>query len=302
MRRITDKYLSYLRIERNASPHTITSYRRDLEDFTDFLQIYDSESLDDVARINRFSIRAWMGHLSDNGLSNRSIGRKVSCLKSFFKYAFARGHVDQNPALLVSVPKAEKRLPDTVQQIDINALFDEMPSVTGWDYQTRAIIELLYATGIRLAELISINVEDIEHSSDLIRVMGKGSKERYVPFGDKAREAIDEWISHRKSYVDKEAADADRKALFLSKSGKRIYPVAVQRLVKKQIERVSEIRKKSPHVLRHSFATHMLNKGADIRVIKELLGHAALTSTQVYTHTSVEHLKKVYEDAHPRGS
>lgn len=302
MRRITDKYLSYLRIERNASPHTITSYRRDLEDFTEFLEIYDSESLDDVSRVNRFSIRAWMGHLSDNGLSNRSIGRKVSCLKSFFKYAFARGHVDQNPALLVSVPKADKRLPDTVQQIDINALFDEMPSETGWDFQTRAIIELLYATGIRLAELISINVEDIEHSSDLIRVMGKGSKERYVPFGAKAREAIEEWISHRKSYVDKEAADADRKALFLSKSGKRIYPVAVQRLVKKQIARVSEIRKKSPHVLRHSFATHMLNKGADIRVIKELLGHAALTSTQVYTHTSVEHLKKVYEDAHPRGS
>lgn len=302
MQRLTDKYISYLRVERNASPHTLTSYRRDLDDFAEFLKVYDEASLEEPSRINRYTIRAWMGHMSDNGLSNRTIGRKISCLKSFFKYAFARGHVEQNPALLISVPKSEKRLPDTIQQIDLSELFEEMPDETGWDVQTRAIMELLYATGIRLAELIAINVEDIEHSSDLIRVMGKGSKERYVPFGKKARKAIEEWISHRKSYINSGASDSDRKALFISKSGKRIYPVAVQRLVKKQIARVSEVRKKSPHVLRHSFATHMLNMGADIRVIKELLGHAALTSTQVYTHTSVEHLKKVYEDAHPRGS
>lgn len=300
MKRTIKKYLTYLRIERNASPHTLKSYTRDLNDFADFLQNEEPEAFADCRQITRFTIRAWMGHLSDKGMAKSTIGRKVSCLKSFFKYTFARGITDENPAERVSVPKKEKRLPTSIQQTDITRMFDLMPSETDWDVQNRAIMELFYATGIRLSELVSINVRDVNLSSDFIRIMGKGSKERYVPYGGSAREVLIEWMRLRRKYVARDAPEADKSALFLSKSGRRIYTVAVQRMVRKCISRVMHSGKKSPHVLRHSFATHMMNKGADIRVIKELLGHAALTSTQIYVHTSVDHLKSVYAKAHPR--
>ncbi|MFW6347589.1 MAG: site-specific tyrosine recombinase/integron integrase [Cyclonatronaceae bacterium] len=300
MKRIIEKYLTYLRIERNASPHTIKSYRKDLGDFSTFLQQEELQSFKDITQITRFTIRAWMGHLSDAGMAKSTIGRKISCLKSFFKYTFARGITEENPAARVSVPKKEKRLPTSIQQADISRMFDLMPSETDWDVQNRAIMELFYATGIRLSELVSINVRDVNMSSDFIRIMGKGSKERYVPYGGSAREVLLQWIRLRRKYIATDAPEADKSALFLSKSGRRIYTVAVQRMVRKCINRVMHTGKKSPHVLRHSFATHMMNKGADIRVIKELLGHAALTSTQIYVHTSVEHLKSVYARAHPR--
>jgi tyrosine recombinase XerC len=300
MKRIIEKYLTYLRIERNASPHTIKSYRKDLSDFAAYLEKKEPECFKDCKLISRFSIRAWMGHLSDSGMAKSTIGRKVSCLKSFFKYTFARGITDENPAARVSVPKKEKRLPTSIQQADISRMFDLMPDETDWDVQNRAIMELFYATGVRLSELVSINVRDVNMSSDFIRIMGKGSKERYVPYGGSARVVLLQWMRLRRKYVAADAPDADKSALFLTKSGRRIYSVAVQRMVRKCIDRVMHTGKKSPHVIRHSFATHMMNKGADIRVIKELLGHAALTSTQIYVHTSVEHLKSVYERAHPR--
>jgi tyrosine recombinase XerC len=302
MKRIIDKYLTYLRIERNASPHTIKSYRKDLSDFAAYLEKKEPECFKDCKLISRFSIRAWMGHLSDAGMAKSTIGRKVSCLKSFFKYTFARGITDENPAARVSVPKKEKRLPTSIQQADISRMFDLMPDETDWDVQNRAIMELFYATGVRLSELVSINVRDVNMSSDFIRIMGKGSKERYVPYGGSARVVLLQWMRLRRKYVAADAPDADKSALFLTKSGRRIYTVAVQRMVRKCIDRVMHTGKKSPHVIRHSFATHMMNKGADIRVIKELLGHAALTSTQIYVHTSVEHLKSVYARAHPRKS
>jgi tyrosine recombinase XerC len=302
MRELTGKYIRYLKVERNSSPHTIKSYQKDLDDFTVFLEDYDPGCLENPDTINRFAIRAWMGELSEKGLTHKSIARKVSALKSFFKYAYARGHVNQNPAQLVTLPKAAKKLPSHILEDQTEELLGEFTCEKPFDYQEKAILELLYATGLRLSELISVNAADVSAGNDLIRVMGKGSKERFVPFGGKAREAIDEWLLHRKGFLKTESTDDDRRALFLCVSGKRIYPVAVQRIVKKHIERVSEVKQKSPHVLRHSFATHLLNKGADIRVIKELLGHSALTSTQVYTHTSVDHLKKVHENAHPRGS
>ncbi|MCH8568480.1 MAG: tyrosine-type recombinase/integrase [Balneolales bacterium] len=299
--RITAKYLSYLRVERNMSEHTIRAYEKDLESFRLFLSVYDASSVEDPDKINRYSIRAWMGNLSDSGINPRSIGRKVSCLKSFFKYALARGHTTKNPAELVSIPRFEKKLPVTVQQTELGGMFDELPCKTAWDFQVIAILELFYGTGIRLSELIALNVLDVQKGSDLLLVMGKGSKERYVPVGDKARSAISQWLEVRSNIARQSESHTDRKALFLSKSGKRIYPVAVRRLVKKSLDLCTEITRKSPHVLRHSFATHMLNNGADLRVIKELLGHSALTTTQIYTQTGADHLRKVYEKAHPRG-
>ncbi|MCC5933414.1 MAG: tyrosine recombinase XerC [Balneolales bacterium] len=295
------RFINYLKVERNASPHTITSYRKDLESFSLFLVGYDAQVRENPDAITRFHLRAWMGQLSDDGLSRSSIARKVSCLKSFFKYTLARGYTTKNPAELVSIPKTEKKLPVNLQADEALEMLSGFPVETDWDAQEKAIMELLYATGIRLAELISVDVRDVQSGARLLRVTGKGSKERIVPYGEHARAALDDWLSRRPRCADPQAPEADRRALFVSKSGRRIYPVAVQRIVKKHISRVSEISKKSPHVLRHSFATHLLAKGADIRVIKEFLGHAALTSTQVYTQTSVEHLKKVHEKAHPRG-
>ncbi|AXJ01195.1 integrase/recombinase XerC [Cyclonatronum proteinivorum] len=299
---VISRFVSYLKVERNASPHTITSYKKDLDSFALFLAAYDAQGRENPDAITRFHIRAWMGKLSDDGLSRSSIARKVSCLKSFFKYTLARGYTTQNPAELVSIPRTEKKLPVNLQQDEALEMLTDFPVETDWDAQDKAILELLYATGIRLAELISIDVRDVQTGSHLLRLMGKGARERIVPYGEHAKAALDDWLSRRSRCADPEAPEEDRRALFLSKSGRRIYPVAVQRMVKKHIARVSEISKKSPHVLRHSFATHLLGQGADIRVIKELLGHAALTSTQIYTQTSIDHLKKVHEKAHPRGN
>lgn len=299
---VISRFLNYLKVERNASPHTLTSYQKDLEGFSLFLAGYDAQVREKPEAITRFHLRAWMGQLSDDGLSRSSIARKVSCLKSFFKYTLTRGYTTQNPAALVSIPKTEKKLPVNLQKDEALEMLTDFPIESDWDAQERAILELLYATGIRLAELISIDVRDVQSGTRLLRIMGKGARERIVPYGEHAKTALDDWLSRRSRCADPEAPESDRRALFLSKSGRRIYPVAVQRIVKKHIARVSEISRKSPHVLRHSFATHLLSQGADIRVIKEFLGHAALTSTQVYTQTSIDHLKKVHEKAHPRGN
>ena len=298
---IQKKYLTWLKIERNASPHTVTSYQRDLEDFISFLSEYDALSVSDANRISRFSIRAWMGTLSDKGLTKSSIARKVSTLRSFFKFAFSRGYIKDNPAALVQIPKKEKILPKSLITDDIEAMFEALGSETVWDIQSRAILELFYATGIRLSELIGLNVRDIDFHQSQIRVMGKGAKERIIPFNEKAAAALKAWLEARPQLIFQKMTKIDSGAVFLTKKGKRIYPVAVQRLVKQCIEKVSEASKTSPHVLRHSFATHLLNKGADIRIIKELMGHANLTATQVYTSTSVERLKNIYENSHPRG-
>jgi len=298
---IHKKYLTWLKIERNASPHTITSYERDLEDFFEFLSEYDAESVKDANRVTRFTIRAWMGALSEKGLTKSSIARKVSTLRSFFKFAFSRGYIKDNPAALVQLPKKEKILPKSLIADDVEAMFEALGNETIWDIQNRAILELFYATGIRLSELIGLNLKDVDFHQSQIRVMGKGAKERIIPFGNKAGDALKAWLDVRSEVIFQKTTKTDSGAVFLTKKGKRIYPVAVQRIVKECIERVSEASKTSPHVLRHSFATHLLNKGADIRIIKELMGHANLTATQVYTSTSVERLKNIYENSHPRG-
>lgn len=302
MKNAIDKYLRYLKIERNASSHTITSYKNDLSQFLAFCSAHFGEEEDTVNPdvIERITIRLWLGELSERGLAKSSIARKVAAIRSFFKYCFKRGIVEQNPAHLLIIPKKDQPLPKTANAEDLNRMMELAEGNTPESAQNRAILELLYGTGIRLSELVSLNEEDINETLNQIKVLGKGSKQRIVPFGDRAKGALNRHLE-TKGELYGERTDADAyKAVFLAANGQRIYPRAVQRIVKSYLERASEVTQKSPHVLRHSFATHLLDQGADIRVIKELLGHASLAATQVYTHTSVERLKNVYELAHPR--
>lgn len=304
MKSAIDKYLRYLRIERNASPHTITSYENDLRQFLEFITEYFGleDSNPDINGIERLTIRLWLGELSEEDYAKSTIARKVAALRSFFKYAFKRGLIEKNPAHLLIVPKKDKPLPVTATPEDLSRMMELAPGDNPRSMQDRAILELLYSTGIRLSELVGLNKEDINFELKQITVLGKGSKQRIVPVGGQSLEALKKHLKNRPAlFGNRTDADA-KKALFLASGGQRIYGRAVQRMVKDYLMQASEVTQKSPHVLRHSFATHLLDKGADIRVIKELLGHANLAATQVYTHTSVERLKNVYNLAHPRAN
>lgn len=302
MKKAIQKYLRYLKVERNASPHTITSYKNDLTQFLTFCSTHfnlDEEKVQ-LNKIERIIIRLWLGELSERGLAKSTIARKVAAVRSFFKYCFKRGIVEQNPAHLLIVPKKDKPLPKTASKEDLNRMMELAEGNSPQSAQNRAILELLYGTGIRLSELTGLNEEDVNFKLSQIKVSGKGAKQRIVPFGNSAKKALKHHLETKTQlYGSRTDADA-HKALFLAANGQRIYGRAVQRIVKDYLQRASEVTQKSPHVLRHSFATHLLNEGADIRVIKELLGHAGLSATQIYTHTSVERLKNVYELAHPR--
>jgi tyrosine recombinase XerC len=302
MKKAIEKYLRYLEIERNASQHTITSYENDLKQFLAFCTIHfdaDEQSVD-LNHIERITIRLWLGELAERDLAKSSIARKVAAIRSFFKYCFKRGMVDQNPAHLLIVPKKDKPLPKTANKEDLNRMMELAEGNSPESAQHRAILELFYSTGIRLSELVQLNEKDVNFNLNQIKVLGKGAKQRIVPLGQRAREALQRHFETKQNlYGNRTDADA-REAVFLAANGQRIYPRAVQRIVKDYLQRTSEVTQKSPHVLRHSFATHLLDQGADIRIIKELLGHANLAATQVYTHTSVERLKNVYELAHPR--
>lgn len=302
MKEAITKYLRYLEIERNASPHTITSYETDLTQFLAYCaEIFSSPPEDvDIQKIERLTIRLWLGELSEQDLAKNSIARKVAAVRSFFKYCFKRGLVNQNPAHLLIVPKRNQSLPTTANSEDISRMMELAHGKNPRSAQDRAILELFYSTGIRLSELVSLDTGEINFDLKQVKVMGKGAKQRIVPLGSRAIKALKNHLETR-SQLFGARTDADaRRALFLATHGQRMYPRAVQRMVKDYMKRASEVTQKSPHVLRHSFATHLLDRGADIRVIKELLGHSNLASTQVYTHTSVERLKNVYELAHPR--
>ena len=254
----------------------------------------------DVHEVTRLTIRLWLGELSEDGLAKSSIARKVAALRSFFKYCFKRGHIEKNPAHLLIVPKKDKTLPKTVNQSDLERLMDAVDITTPKGLQDRTILEVFYGTGIRVSELVGLNITDVDIRSKQIIVHGKGNKERVIPLGDTAVNIIKDFLKQRTQlYGDRTDSDA-RKALFIAASGQRMYDRAVRYMVERYLKQHSEVTQKSPHVLRHSFATHMLDNGADIRIIKEFLGHSNLAATQVYTHTSVERLKNVYEQAHPR--
>ncbi|MDZ7719518.1 MAG: tyrosine recombinase XerC [Balneolaceae bacterium] len=302
MEELIRKYLKYLKIERNSSNHTITSYQNDLNQLLDFASRDLSKEADklDISEIDRLIIRLWLGELTEKGMARNTIARKVAAVRSFFKYCYKRGYISKNPAHLLIIPKKEQRLPTTIQASEINEMMELANEKDPATIQERAILELFYSTGIRLSELTNLNVKDIQVHQKQLTVFGKGSKQRIVPLGKKALDAIENHLEQRGLLFTSDTTNEDKKALFLSVGGKRIYPRMVQRIIKKYLLKVSEVTQKSPHTLRHSFATHMLDAGANIRLIKEFLGHANLASTQIYTHTSVERLQKIYSQAHPR--
>lgn len=297
MKEAAKAYHQYLEIERNASSHTLTAYRRDLQQFETFLAEITGSDDPAPAEATRPILRLWLGELSEKELTKSSIARKAAVVRSFFRFCFRRGYVQVNPAQHLIIPKKERKLPQTVSEKEISDLIEMADLTTDEGIRDRAVLEVLYGTGIRLRELTGIDLIHLDLKRRQLRVLGKGSKERIVPFGTQAQAALKDYLKIRPAFQN---ADQPEPALFLTKKGKRLYPRAVQRMVHRHLTLVSEVSQKSPHVLRHSFATHLLDRGVDIRVIQEFLGHASLAATQIYTHTSIDHLRKIYDKAHPR--
>jgi len=300
MDRTVPGFLRYLKEERNYSPCTLAAYEDDLRDFTDFLRRHfdgGSAALDDI---DHLTIRLYLGDLLERRYSRRSVARKLACLKSFFKFLHRRQIIARNPAAAVAAPRLAARIPEYLDESDMAALMDQPDQTTGTGIRDRAILELFYSTGMRLSELIGLDLENLNGENATVRVTGKGSKQRILPVGRKALEALQQWLRVRNQFVRNDGKGGH--ALFLSARGLRLNPKGVNMLVASYISRVSEKMKKSPHILRHTFATHLLSRGADLRAVKELLGHESLSTTQVYTHVSIEHLKRVYAQAHPKSS
>ena len=297
MEKIIRNYLEYLEIERNYSAHTILSYETDLLSLVQFLR---REGIDSFDNVHKESLRAFIGSLLDGGFGQRSVARKIASMRSFFKYLRRQKITEGNPALVLITPKVAKRLPSYLDEESVRRLVSLPDQHTPNGKRDTAILELFYSTGIRLSELIGLDIDDLKQEEGLIKVRGKGRKERIVPVGRKALAAINGYLQEKKKLPAKTHGKADGYPLFEIQEGRRMYPQAVGRMVRKYIGAVSEIEKKGPHVLRHSFATHMLNHGADLRAVKELLGHESLSTTQVYTHVSSARMKKVYEEAHPK--
>ena len=299
MRAHLDNFLRYLDAERNYSNKTILAYHIDLEEFITFVEHrFESKDflLDDISKNE---IRSFLGQLSRKQLDKKSIARKLSAIKSLFRYLMKNQLIKSNPSKLISTPKYEKTVPAFFTQGQLTALFDLIDTSAPEAIRDKAILELFYSAGIRLNELINLDQHDINFNSRTVSVFGKGSKQRIIPIGSDAVTALKNYLSAR-SNISKNASPIDPHALFIVSSGKRITALAVQRLVKKYLLRVSDAKKLSPHVLRHSFATHLLDNGADMLAVKELLGHENLSTTQIYTHVTMDRLKNVYKKAHPR--
>jgi len=302
-----NKFSDYLINEKNYSKHTLMNYNRDLNDLYTFiakktedskpkieLQYIDEDTLKDF--ISSFIIK------SDIKYSKRTLSRKISTLKSFYKFLNRKELFKDNPARNLIFPKLSKNLPTVIEESSLQSLFDsDIFAKDIWGLRDRAILELLYSSGIRLNELVNLSEDNIDFDNCVIRVRGKGRKERLIPVGLIAIGAISEYLNKREKYFEEKGSDYDRSVIFNAKNSKKLYPALLNRITEKYISKISESKKKSPHVLRHSFATHLLNHGADLRAVKDLLGHSSLSTTQIYTHVSVDRLKTVYKKAHPKG-
>ena len=288
-----DSFLKYLSFEKNYSVHTVKSYSNDLNQYHIFC---NEQGITDFLTADHKIIRQWIVSLMENEVTPRSINRKLSTLKTFYKYLIRKGVVNINPVNKVVAPKSSKKIPVFVEEKQINNFLDDYEFGNDFTGQrNKLILDLLYGTGIRGAELISIKDDDVDTYNNSIKVLGKRNKERIVPVTPSIIKLIEEYIQVRNVTV------SDREDnLFITEKGKKIYPKLVYRLVTSYLSMVTTLDKKSPHVLRHTFATHMLNRGADLNAIKELLGHANLSATQIYTHNTFEKLKSIYNQAHPR--
>jgi len=285
-------FLRHLDRERNASPHTVKAYGEDLQQFTAYL---DGE-LGRPARpadVDHLLIRGFLADLHRRGLQKSSAGRKLASVRTFFRYLCREGVLDRNPARALLSPRLERRIPSHLEEGEIESFLD-VPGGTTAALRGRAILELLYATGIRCAELVGLDIGEVDLHARMVRVLGKGRKERVVPFGSKALEALRRWLDERLRLRPR------GDALFVNAKGGRLTDRAVRKLVADRVRRLALNRRVSPHSLRHSFATHLLSRGADLRSIQELLGHSSLSTTQRYTHVDINQILIIYKKAHPR--
>ena len=290
-------FIDFLRYEKRVSPHTVTAYEHDLAQFSTFME----EKLDiyQLENVQTEDIRTWIiSLLEDEELQAKSVNRKVSAVRALYRYKLKIKELSYNPTLVVHAPKIPKKLPQYVDQKDMAHLFDDVPFEETFEgLRDRTILELFYATGMRLSELLNIKTQDIHLQDNTILILGKRNKERLVPFGNHMSKLL---TCYMENLQKKFCEGTKNNYIFVTANGEQLYPKAVYRIVRKYLDMVTTIDKRSPHVLRHTFATHMLNNGADLNAIKTILGHSSLAATQVYTHNSIEQLKSIYNQAHPR--
>ena len=301
------QFLDHLHYERNVSAHTLRNYESDLEQFLDYLSPPEQKANGkkraepNIKEIDHIAIREWLARLHSDHKKKSSIARKLAALRTFFQFLVREGVVESNPAKLVATPRKEKKLPVHLSVEDAIRFIETPDPDTDFGRRDRAILELLYATGVRVSELVQLDLRDIDFNNKLLRVFGKRRKERIVPFGDPAAKALREYLSVREKFLrNAPVTKRDAQPLILNYQGTRMTARSVGRLVEKYIKMCAGIHNISPHALRHSFATHLLDSGADLRDIQALLGHARLSTTQVYTHVSMEKLIEVYDRAHPK--
>ncbi len=288
-----EAFLNYLRFEKRYSQHTIISYQNDLEQFLSFvIAEFDRPG---IAEINAAIVRSWLAHLKqEEDLTAKSINRKISTLKSFYKFLMREGIVETTPMSTINAPKSNKRLPVYVEEKDIQTLFDYVEFSDDWKGRTeKLVLQLFYNTGMRVSELVNLKTSQIDSAYNHIKVLGKGNKERIIPVNK-------ELIANLQDYIKHKPGDGNTGQVFVNEKGKPLYARQVYNMVKKNLSLVTTVNKKSPHILRHSFATHLTSNGADLNAVKELLGHSSLAATQVYTHNDIERLKEVFKKAHPK--
>ena len=296
---IISDFLTYLEKERHYSKFTINAYGYDLYRFVEFFEEYSGTPVSDFGDVDKIAIRHFLGKEFEEGYSSKTVARRLASVKSFFKYLLKIEEIQDNPVIHIKTPKTPKSLPVYVNEEMIEKLMDAPASDSFIGLRDRAMLELFYSTGMRLRELVNINLDDFHTESQLIKVTGKGGKERLIPYGKRAQFSIEKFLEFCGVQLSEKE---DIVPLFINSKGKRISPRTVQRRIKMYLKTVTDGERFGPHTLRHSFATHLLSRGADIRAVQELLGHSSLSSTQIYTHIQPEKMKKVYQQAHPHGS
>ena len=290
-----DLFFKYLTYEKRYSPHTLTSYRTDLGRFAEYLK--QTYQISDPAEADHTIIRSWIVSLLQEKMEARSVNRKIACLRSYYKFLLKNGQISQNPMLKVTAPKAGKKLPAFLPQETMQQLFEQIEfpqTFEGW--RDKTVLELLYGTGMRLSELIGLTENAIDFSKKTLKVLGKGQKERILPINGSLEQCLQTYLQFKTA----EFPDNKPAALLVTAKGQPLYPKLVYRIVKNYTGMVTTSQHRNPHMLRHTFATHLLDNGADLNAIKELLGHSSLAATQVYTHNSIEKLKAIFEKAHPK--
>lgn len=287
-------YEGYLQIEKNASPNTITAYMKDIEDFAAFL---NREGVIQVAKVEYITIRKYLAELNQRDYTRKTIARKLSSLRTFFKFLLRENYIEQNPFQLVSTPRVDKKLPVFMYTEEINELLNRPDETTPLGLRDRAIMDILYASGIRVSELVQLDLASVDFITEAALIRGKGKKERYVNLGKLSLESLADYLDKGRNLL---TTDINNQALFLNRYGNRLTDRSVRRVIDKYVDQLALNKQISPHSFRHTFATHLLNAGADLRVVQELLGHANISTTQIYTHVTKEKLQSIYKDFHPR--